>query len=56
MPLKSLPTSLLQLVGFGNADGTEAGDRFYFPSGITTDGTNLYVVDSRNNAIRMINM
>ncbi len=38
----------------GHADGTGAAARFYSPSGITTDGTNLYVADSGNNMIRKI--
>ncbi len=38
--------------GFTNGAGTLAS--FNLPSGITTDGTNLYVADSDNNAIREI--
>jgi hypothetical protein len=38
----------------GSADGTGAAARFNFPSGITTDGTKLYVADERNNTIRSI--
>jgi sugar lactone lactonase YvrE len=38
----------------GSADGTGAGARFYFPAGITTDGTYLYVSDQGNNTIRKI--
>ncbi|SVE33009.1 uncharacterized protein METZ01_LOCUS485863, partial [marine metagenome] len=38
--------------GSTNATGTSA--KFYFPRGITTDGTNLYVADSSNNRIRKI--
>ena len=38
----------------GAADGTGTAARFNFVSGITTDGTNLYVADSRNNTIRQI--
>lgn len=38
----------------GSLDGTGAAARFNFPLGITTDGTNLYVVDIGNNTIRQI--
>jgi sugar lactone lactonase YvrE len=38
----------------GHADGTGAAASFSSPSGITTDGTNLYVADTYNNIIRMI--
>lgn len=38
----------------GSADGTGTAARFNAPSGITTDGTNLYVADSENNTIRKI--
>ena len=38
----------------GNVDGTGAEAIFYFPEGITTDGTNLYVDDTVNNTIRKI--
>ena len=43
-------TALVQ----GSADGTGTDARFYWPYGITTDGTNLYVTDSNNNTIRKI--
>lgn len=36
-------------------DGTTASG-FYWPTGITTDGANLYVVDSGTNTIRFINI
>lgn len=39
---------------YGSADGTGAAARFNYPSGITTDGTNLYVADSENNIIRKV--
>jgi sugar lactone lactonase YvrE len=39
---------------FGSADGTGPAARFYEPYGITTDGTNLYVADTSNDAIRRI--
>jgi len=38
----------------GSADGVGVAASFYLPSGITTDGTNLYVADSGNNTIRKI--
>ena len=38
----------------GYTDGTGAGSTFYFPFGITTDGTNLYVADTSNKTIRKI--
>jgi hypothetical protein len=38
----------------GYANGTGAAAEFDDPAGITTDGTNLYVCDNANNAIRQI--
>jgi len=38
----------------GSADGTGSNARFHNPNGITTDGTNLYIVDTANNTIRKI--
>ncbi len=38
----------------GSADGTGAAAQFDFPFGITTDGTNLYVADDGNHAIRKV--
>src|SRR3989338_6933074 len=38
----------------GSTDATGSSARFYTPRGITTDGTNLYVVDSWNYTIRKI--
>ncbi len=38
----------------GSTDGTGAAARFFYPSGITTDGTNLYVTDSGNDTIRRV--
>ena len=38
----------------GSSNGTGSAAQFNGPAGITTDGTNLYVVDQGNNAIRMI--
>jgi sugar lactone lactonase YvrE len=38
----------------GNSDGFGSASRFNFPCGITTDGTNLFVADSRSDSIRKI--
>lgn len=38
----------------GSTDGTGTAALFNGPSGITTDGTNLYVSDAGNNSIRKI--
>jgi len=38
----------------GSVDGIGTAARFFQPRGITTDGTNLYVVDSFNHTIRKI--
>jgi sugar lactone lactonase YvrE len=39
---------------FGSTDGTGTAALFYSPSGITTDGTNLYVADTLNTTIRKV--
>jgi sugar lactone lactonase YvrE len=39
---------------WGSADGVATAASFKGPSGITTDGTNLYVADTFNNKIRKI--
>jgi hypothetical protein len=39
---------------YGSTDGMETVARFNGPSGITTDGTNLYVADTGNHTIRQI--
>jgi hypothetical protein len=39
---------------WGSTDATGTSARFYWPMGITTDGSNLYVADSGNNRIRKI--
>ena len=39
---------------FGGYDGTGATASFYYPAGITTDGTNLYVLDIYYSKIRKI--
>jgi len=38
----------------GSANGTGTSASFYYPQGITTDGTNLYVADYNNHLIRKI--
>ena len=38
----------------GSTDATGTSASFYFPVGITTDGTNLYVADFNNHRIRKI--
>ncbi len=40
----------------GFTDGTGAAAKFNNPEGITTDGSNLYISDSSNHAIRQINI
>lgn len=37
-----------------SVDGIGSDARFFFPAGVTTDGTNLYVADSGNQSIRKI--
>jgi len=39
---------------YGSANGTGTSASFYYPIGITTDGTNLYVADYYNHLIRKI--
>ena len=53
----SLSTAVTTLAGTGSSgstNGTGTAATFYGPSGITTDGTNLYVVDNSNHLIRKI--
>ena len=58
----SLSTSVSTLAGTfpfpgvedSHSDGTGTSASFKYPKGITTDGTNLYVVDNGNNLIRKI--
>ncbi|MFN3564713.1 MAG: hypothetical protein ACK4V1_01840 [Burkholderiaceae bacterium] len=38
----------------GSVDGAGSAARFNFPTGITTDGTNLFVADTNNHTIRKI--
>lgn len=40
----------------GSVDGKGSSARFNYPSGITTDGVNLYVTDSSNYTIRKIDI
>ena len=47
-------TTLTGTGSSGSANGTGTSASFYYPSGITTDGTNLYVVDYYNHLIRQI--
>jgi DNA-binding beta-propeller fold protein YncE len=47
-------TTLAGSTTSGHADGTGSAAGFYYPEGITTDGTNLYVTDSFNYTIRVI--
>lgn len=48
-------TTLAGSVGnTGSTDGIGSAARFYYPMGMTTDGTNLYVADIYNRTIRQI--
>jgi len=47
-------TTLAGTGSSGSADGTGTSASFYRPTGITTDGTNLYVADYGNHLIRKI--
>ena len=38
----------------GSTDGTGSAARFFWPTGVATDGTSLFVTDFGNNAIRKI--
>lgn len=38
----------------GSVDGIGVQSKFYLPTGVVSDGTNLYVADSGNNTIRKI--
>ncbi len=54
------PVSVMTLAGSaglaGTTDGIGTSARFYFPYGVTTDGTYLYVSDSSNDTIRKISI
>jgi len=47
-------TTLAGTGSSGSVDGTGTSASFSSPTGITTDGTNLYVADTNNNLIRKI--
>ncbi|SVC56897.1 uncharacterized protein METZ01_LOCUS309751, partial [marine metagenome] len=47
-------TTLAGTGSSGSANGTGTSASFNYPGGITTDGTNLYVADYGNSAIRQI--
>ncbi len=50
-----MTTTLAGSMGMqGTADGTGPDARFWYPTGITNDGTNLYVTDKGNNRLRKI--
>jgi len=38
----------------GNVDGTGLAARFSSPTGVATDGTNLYIADEQNHAVRKL--
>jgi len=53
----SLSTAVTTVAGTGSsgsANGTGTSASFYYPIGITTDGTNLYVAERENHLIRKI--
>ena len=54
LSLSTVVTTLAGTVDNGSANGTGTSASFNYPSGITTDGTNLYVADSSNHLIRKI--
>ena len=47
-------TTLAGSTPFGSTDASGIAAKFKKPRGITSDGTDLYVVDSANNKIRKI--
>lgn len=47
-------TTFAGLPATGTVDGTGTAARFYRPTGLATDGTNLFVTDSFNHTIRKI--
>jgi hypothetical protein len=47
-------TTLAGTGSSGSSNGTGTSASFYYPTGITTDGTNLYVADQFNHLIRQI--
>ena len=55
LSLSTVVTTLAGTAGDnGSANGTGTSASFYSPFGITTDGTNLYVGDTKNHLIRQI--
>lgn len=53
--LAGVVTTLAGSAGLsGNVDGTGSAARFYSPAHITWDGTDLYVADTANHAIRKV--
>ena len=54
LSLSTVVTTLAGTGSSGSANGTGTSTSFNLPSGITTDGTNLYVADSGNKLIRKI--
>ena len=54
LSLSTAVTILAGAVSSGSANGTGTSASFNQPSGITTDGTNLYVADLGNHLIRQI--
>ncbi len=52
----SVVTTLAGGTGPGTTDGVGAAARFFGPHGITTDGTSLFVADTRNNTLRKIDI
>ena len=49
-----IPSTASTAAGTGDADGTAASALFNGPTGICTDGTNLFVADTGNNKMRKI--
>ena len=54
LSLSTVVTTLAGTGSSGSANGTGTSASFSNPRGITTDGTNLYMVDSANHMIRKI--
>ena len=54
LSLSTVVTTVAGTGSSGSANGTGTSASFNNPYGITTDGTNLYVVDFRNHLIRKI--
>ena len=54
LDLSTAVTTLAGQSDNGSTDATGTSAQFYYPKGITTDGTNLYVSDTYNHRIRKI--